>query len=159
MKYKCPLIVVEDIAISRKFYEDILGQKVIVDFGANITFEGDFALQTKNTWVEFIDKTTDDVASKSNNFELYFEEEQFNAFVERLKSYNIEKVHDIKEFPWGQRVIRFYDPDMHIIEVGESMACVVRRFIAQGLSIVETAERTQHPIEFVKSCISAEHAG
>jgi len=26
--------------------------------------------------------------------------------------------------PWGQRVIRFYDPDMHIVEVGESLESV-----------------------------------
>jgi len=41
---------------------------------------------------------------------------------------------------------------MHIIEVGEKMETVVKRFIRQGLSIEETAERTQHPIEFVKAC-------
>jgi catechol 2,3-dioxygenase-like lactoylglutathione lyase family enzyme len=153
MKYKLPLIVVDDIAASRNFYEDVLGQKVILDFGANITFEGDFALQSKSSWAGFIDKTEADIMAKSNNLELYFEEEDFDKYVERLKSHPIEYVHGVKEFPWGQRVIRFYDPDMHIIEVGESMASVVRRFLAQGLSVEETAERTQHPIEFVKLCL------
>jgi len=56
MKFKGPLIVVEDLARSRKFYEDILGQKVILDFGANVTFQGDFSLQTKDTWMKFIGK-------------------------------------------------------------------------------------------------------
>ncbi|MGE4284585.1 MAG: VOC family protein, partial [Clostridia bacterium] len=84
--------------------------------------------------------------SKPDNFELYFEEAQFDEFVKRLKSFEIQYVHDVIEYPWGQRVIRFYDPDMHMIEVGESMETVVKRFIAQGLSVEETAERTQHPI-------------
>ena len=84
---------------------------------------------------------------------MYFEEEQFEEFIDRLKGYKISYVHDVVEYPWGQRVIRFYDPDMHIIEVGESMETVVRRFIGQGLSIEETAKRTQHPIEFVKNCL------
>jgi len=153
MKFKCPLIVVSDIAASRKFYEDILGQKVILDFGANITFDGDFSLQSKSIWADFIEKAENDVISKSNSFELYFEEDQFDAFMDRLKSHEIRYVHGIKEFPWGQRVVRFYDTDMHIIEVGESMETVVKRFINQGLSVEETAERTQHPIEFVKSCL------
>lgn len=78
---------------------------------------------------------------------------QFEEFVEKLKSYEILYVHDVIEYPWGQRVIRFYDPDMHMIEVGESMETVVKRFIDQGMSIEETAKRTQYPIEFVKSCI------
>lgn len=153
MKFKLPLIIVADMAASRKFYEEILNQKVVMDFGANITFEGDFSLQTKDTWVDFIRKTEKDILKKPDNFELYFEEEQFEEFVEHLKSYQINYVHDVVEYPWGQRVIRFYDPDMHMIEVGESMEKVVKRFIGQGLSIEETAERTQHPTEFVKSCL------
>lgn len=153
MKFKLPLIVVTDMEISRNFYEQVLNQKVIMDFGANITFEGAFSLQTKDTWVDFIRKTEKDVLKKPDNFELYFEEEQFEEFVERLKSYQINYVHEVIEYPWGQRVIRFYDPDMHMIEVGESMETVVKRFIGQGLSIEETAERTQHPIEFVKRCL------
>jgi hypothetical protein len=57
----------------------------------------------------------------------------------------------VMEFPWGQRGVRFYDPDMHIVEVSKSMASVVKRFRAEGLSIEQTAERIQCPIEFVKS--------
>ncbi|KGP74765.1 glyoxalase [Desulfosporosinus sp. Tol-M] len=146
MKFKLPLIVVSDIVAARKFYEDILNQKVILDFGANITFEGDFSLQSKETWVEFTHKTENDILIKPDNFELYFEEEQFDEFVERLQSFEIQYVHDVTEYPWGQRVIRFYDPDMHMIEVGESMASVIKRFIDQGLSVEETAERTQHQL-------------
>ena len=153
MKYKMPLLVVSDIAISRKFYEDILNQKVIMDFGANITFAGDFALQSKESWVDFIHIAENEVVSKSQNFELYFEEEQFDEFLERLKGLNLQCVHDVVEYPWGQRVIRFYDPDMHIIEAGESMETVVKRFVGKGFSIDETAKRTQHPVEFVRDCL------
>jgi hypothetical protein len=32
----------------------------------------------------------------------------------------VEYVHPLREQPWRQRVVRFYDPDHHIIEVGES---------------------------------------
>ena len=124
-----------------------------MDFGANITFEGGFSLQSKESGVNFIHKTENEVLSKPDNFELYFEEEQFDEFVERLKFFIIIYLHNAVEYPWGQRVIRFYDPDMHIIEVGESMETVVKRFITQGLSVEETAERTQHPVEFVRGCL------
>ena len=67
MKYKLPLIVVDDMAVSRKFYEEVLNQKVIIDYGANITFSGDFALQTKESWVNFIRKSENDVLFKRNN--------------------------------------------------------------------------------------------
>jgi len=154
MKYKLPLLVVEDMERSRKFYEDLLGQKVILDFGANITFEGDFSLQTKESWRGFIGDSEDTIVLRSNNFELYFEEKQFDNFVQKLKGYGVELIHDVREYPWGQSVIRFYDPDMHMIEVGESMVSVIRRFHDQGLSVKEIAQQTQHPLEFVRSALN-----
>jgi len=42
---------------------------------------------------------------------------------------------------------------MHIIEVGESMEIVIKRFLKQGLSVEETANRTMHPIEYVRKCL------
>lgn len=153
MKFTCPLIVVKDMGISRKFYEEVLGQKVILDFGANITFAGDFSLQTRETWAEFISKREEDIKTEANNFELYFEEQDFDTFAASLRQTDVHYLHDVKEYPWGQRVIRIYDPDMHIIEIGESMAAVVKRFLARGLSVEETAQRTQHPIEFVRACL------
>lgn len=40
---------------------------------------------------------------------------------------------DFLEPLWGQRVVRFYDPDKHIIEVGVNMLMVVRRFLNSSL--------------------------
>ena len=56
-----------------------------------------------------------------------------------------------KKHDWQQRVVRIYDPDMHIIEIGESMAVIAKRYLAQGHSIEETAKIIQHPVEFVRS--------
>lgn len=153
MKFKCPLIVVEDMGRSRAFYEQVLGQKVILDFGANITFSGDFSLQSKESWRGFIGKDEDTIMFRSNNFELYFEEKKFDTFLERLKAYDVKLLHPAKEYPWGQNVVRFYDPDLHIIEVGESMVSVVKRFAAGGMSAEEISKRTQHPMEFVERAL------
>jgi catechol 2,3-dioxygenase-like lactoylglutathione lyase family enzyme len=155
MKYKLPLIVVEDMERSRRFYEDLLGQKVILDFGANIVFAGDFCLQTKESWRGFIGDCEDTIMFRPNNFELFFEEKNFERFIQKLKSYDgVEMIHDVREYPWGQSVVRFYDPDKHIIEVGESMVSVIRRFHSQGMTIPEIVERTQHPEEFVNNALN-----
>ncbi len=153
MKFICPLLGVNNINESRKFYEEVLSQEVILDFGENITFKEKFSLQSKDSWLGFIEKKSIAIKIHSNNFELYFEEEDFDTFLEKLNQYDIKKVHELREYPWGQRVIRFYDPDWHIIEVGESMATVIKRFYDLGLSIEEIVERTQHPIEFVRKCL------
>ncbi len=149
MIYKCPLIVVEDMARARKFYEEVLGQTVILDYGANITFQGDFSLQTKESWCRFIDAAEQEIAIQPKNFELYFEEPEFDAFVGKLKEFGVELVHGVKEFPWGQRAIRFYDPDRHVLEVGEDLITVVKRFHQKGMTNQEIHERSELPMEFI----------
>ncbi len=47
----------------------------------------------------------------------------------------------VVEHPWGSGVIRFYDLDGHLIEVGESMKLVIRRFQAAGMTPEEIARK------------------
>jgi predicted enzyme related to lactoylglutathione lyase len=149
MKFTCALLSVKNIEVSKKFYQEVMQQKIALDFGANVTFEGNFVLQSG--FAELVGFDKHDIKKNANNFELYFEESDLDSFIKHLKGFpKIKYVHPMKEYPWGQRVIRFYDPDMHIIEVGESMEFVIRRFLKQGLSVEETAAKTMHPIELVK---------
>ncbi len=37
MKLKNPLLVVSDLEASKRFYREVLGLRVILDFGANVT--------------------------------------------------------------------------------------------------------------------------
>jgi catechol 2,3-dioxygenase-like lactoylglutathione lyase family enzyme len=154
MRFICPLIVVNDMRASRNFYENVLNQKVQFDFGANVSFEGGFAIHLKSHFSNLINISENDLLEKSNNFELYFEEEDMDSFLQKLEEISsIEYVHGLKEQPWGQRVIRFYDPDKHIIEVGEPMESVVKRFLSKGLSIEETSKRTLMPEESIRQCL------
>lgn len=155
LKFKNPLLVVNDLTLSKKFYYDILHMEVISDFGANVTLTGGISLQTKESWLRFIDKQPEEIQYGGNDAELYFEEKHFDDFLEKLKSHPaIRYVHPPLEHAWGQRVVRFYDPDFHIIEVGEDMRVVCKRFLMQGFSVEETAIRTQFPVSFVKESLS-----
>ena len=151
MKFKNPLIVVTDISKSVDFYRNVLGLRVIADFGANKTLTGGVCLQTCDTWKRFID--AEEISFGGCDAELYFEEDDFDTFAERLKTCAVEYVHPVKEHAWGQRVVRFYDPDRHIIEVGENLKTVCRRFLDSGMSPEETAKRMDVPIKFVNECM------
>ena len=153
MQFKNPLLVVSDMEKSKKFYKDALGLDIILDFGANVTLTGGLCLQTKETWMEFIDAKEEDIIFGGKNAEIYFEEDDFDAFAERLKDLkNIDYVHPVIEHRWGQRVVRFYDPDRHIIEVGENMKTVCRRFLDSGMTEEEVAVRMDVPLIFVQAC-------
>ena len=152
LKYTSTLIAVADMEKSKQFYHDVLGLEVVADFGDNVTLDGGIALQTMNTWKTFI--RTDNVILPNNAGELYFEEEDMDTFCNHLKKFDICYVHPLFEHRWGQRVVRFYDPDKHIIEVGEKLDAVILRFMENGLSAEETAVRMDIPFDFVRACLN-----
>ena len=154
MKFKNPMLVVTDMEKAKIFYKDVLGLRVIMDFGANVTLTGGVALQTKESWKDFIQKNDNEIRFNGNDSELYFEEDNFDSFINKLNSFNyIEYVHHAYEHKWGQRVVRFYDLDKHIIEVGENLKVVCKRFLDSGLTMDEVAKRMGVPIKFVQGCI------
>ena len=154
MKFKNTLFVVEDIEKSKKFYKEVLGLRVIMDFGDNITLTGGISLQTRRSWKEFIGKENYEISFGGNDAELYFEEDDFDGFINKIKSFDyIKYVNTVYEHSWGQRVVRFYDLDNHIIEVGENLKYVCKRFLDSGLSVTETAKRMDVPIKYDMSCI------
>ena len=149
MKIKNTMLVVTDIDKSVEFYKKVLGLRVIMDFGANKTLTGGLALQTLDTWREFIG--TDDISFGNNSSEIYFEEDNFDKFAERLQKFDVDYVHPVKEHSWGQRVVRIYDPDKHIIEIGENIKSVCQRFLDSGMTAKQVAERMDVPVRFVNA--------
>ena len=143
--------MVENIERSREFYEKTLKQKVKYNFGVNISFEGGFAIHLKEHF-EGVAKVKATL-NGSNNFELYFETENIDEILYELKEIKVEFLHELEEQPWGQRVIRFYDPDRHIVEIGEAMEGVVLRLHKQGQSLDEIVAKTAMPKKFVETTL------
>jgi len=142
MKLKNMLIVVKDIERSKAFYRGLFGLEVLADYEGNVVLTEGLVLQDADVWEAFIHKN---IEHYSNSSELYFEENDMDWFMERLSrcTEHVEYVTPFSQHEWGQRVVRFYDPDGHLIEVGESMDFVARRFLLQGMSVEETARKTQ----------------
>ena len=115
MKLKNVLIVVKDIEKSKQFYHDLFGLGVVDNDGNVILTEG-LVLQDRKIWKSFLEK---EVILRSNSTELYFEEYDLDAFVEKLERLypRIQYVNKLMTLSWGQKVVRFYDPDGNLVKV------------------------------------------
>lgn len=147
MEYKSVLISVKNIEKSKEWYTKVLGLEITDDFGENVTLGGCISLQSESSWKDFILQKS---IAYGNSGELYFETDNIEKFAQKLENNNISLVHPIFEHRWGQKVIRFYDPDNHIIEVGENLKTVIERFIESGMNEEETAKRMDIPLESLK---------
>lgn len=120
MKLRNMLIAVNDMEKSIAFYKNLFGLNVILDQDGNVILTEGLVLQDAKIWKSFLKK---EMIPNSNSCELYFEEPKIEAFARKLDQYPepIVYVNRLKTHDWGQKVIRFYDPDGHLIEVGTPM--------------------------------------
>lgn len=119
MKLKNILLVVKDIEKSKAFYRELFGLQVLTDFGENVILTEGLVLQERKLWETSLER---EVCMGGNDAGLYFEENNFDTFLEKLENsrFEIDYLCKCKENDWGKRVIRIYDPDKHVIEVAES---------------------------------------
>lgn len=120
MKLKNILIVVKDIEKSLRFYHDLFGLDPILDNDGNMILTEGLVLQDEKIWKDFLERN---IIPESNSCELYFEEHDIESFAEKLEKLYpaIRYVNRLTTHSWGQRVIRFYDLDGNLIEVGTPM--------------------------------------
>jgi|LSQX01.1.fsa_nt_gb predicted enzyme related to lactoylglutathione lyase len=154
-KFQSAVFFVSDIEVSKRFYSDVLGQKITMDFNANVTFEGGLSIWRTDYALNIIFKDkARQVQVGANNAEIYFECNGIDAFFEQIKQ-KVKVVHPVEEHPWGQRGFRVYDSDGHIVEFGEPMSETVLRLHKQGLSLDEVAVKSMMSSEFIKAVLQA----
>ena len=124
LKFSHSIVFVKDIQVSKAFYTEILGLKVVEDHGSIILFENHLAIHQARELAATIWKTDapsdTDQPQGRHNLLLYFETNELEAAFARLKS-KVRLIHPIERQAWGQLVFRFYDPDGHVIEIGEPL--------------------------------------
>ncbi|MBE5900312.1 MAG: glyoxalase [Lachnospiraceae bacterium] len=120
MRLRNVLIVVKDIEKSRKFYHDLFGLDMILDNDGNMILTEGLVLQDEKIWKQFLGR---EILPESNACELYFEEKDIEGFVKKLEELypDIQYVNRLMTHSWGQKVVRFYDLDGNLIEVGTPM--------------------------------------
>lgn len=150
------VIICQDFDKMNDFYQNVLQQDIEVDFGNCIGFKSKISLWKLTEEYPIAQKLGYTYSNKgNNNFELSFETEDFEDFVEHLKQFDIHYLHQEEEETWGQKTLRLYDPENNLVEVGESIPCFVKRFFRSGMNVEEVAERSSVPLEYVKMICEA----
>ena len=122
-EYKHTIVFARDVPASRAFYESVLGQRVTDDFGTVVFFEGGLAIHDGRDLRRKIFKRDDAESERwgRSNLEIYFECAELDECLARVTASGAEIIHPIERQEWGQLVFRFFDPDGHVVEIGEPM--------------------------------------
>ncbi len=122
MRFVNPIPFVRNIDVSRRFYCEILGLRIEEDHDNFVRFSSGLAIHEGSSLEQTIWGASGDHLDKygRRNLVLYFEDDDIDAAFGRIGP-KVELVHPVERQAWGQRVFRFYDPDGHVIEIGEPM--------------------------------------
>lgn len=151
MLYHSTVIFVQDIEKSKDFYTKQLGFLIEHDFGKNVILNSGLTIweiQPEHTISRKL-KTKND----SNRFELCFEHEDIEKICNDLEKAGTNFLHKIHEEPWGQRTVRFYDPDNHLIEIGEPLEVFANNLSKRGLTENQISKKTGIPIGTLHSLL------
>ncbi|MEJ2662978.1 MAG: VOC family protein [Spirochaetia bacterium] len=116
------IVLVKDIRASTRFYAKVLGLKIMNSYETIVWFENNFTIHDAAALYKTIYRKDSPTALEhqgKDNVDIYFECTDLNALYTRLQEHKVEFIHGIETQHWGQKVIRLYDPDRHIIEIGE----------------------------------------
>ncbi|NDV83218.1 VOC family protein [Bacteroides sp. 51] len=158
LKHCTPVLFVKDAKIARDFYEKTLGMEVVSNFGdLNISFKEGFALwqiMEENIIPQKLGNENITNSNLASRFELCFETDNLDTIYSALKANGTKFLHEINTELWGQQTIRFYDPDGHLVEVGEAMPIFLRRiYKEENFDIEATSRRTFTPVEMLKNIL------
>lgn len=153
LKFTSAVLFVKDIEVSKAFYTELLGLGIETDFGTNVGLYGGLALWQISAG-HIIEKEGLVAKKQGHDKEIYFETTDVFKQFELLKKGTVKFFHEIIEEPWGQKTFRFYDPDNHLIEIGESLETFVNRMHKEGMNVAEISDKTGIPHEFVEELLS-----
>ncbi|KAF5060092.1 Glyoxalase-like domain protein [anaerobic digester metagenome] len=152
IRYNSVVLFSEDVPRLRDFYRDLFDLEVGLDLGGMVSFTCGISIWEMDDVRTMVYDGLEPLPVERPRQECYFETDEIEGFIERLGD-GVRLAHPLKTAPWQQRVIRFYDLDGNLIEVGEAMDAVVRRLATDGLSPQEVAARTLMPSEFVNAVL------
>jgi len=156
LTYHSVALFVNDIEISKDFYTRVMELRIEQDFGKNVILEGGITLWEVNPAHILVEKLGAQAIRKhaSTRHELYFETEDIAAVLEKMINEHVKLLHGLHEEPWGQKTMRFFDPDWHLIEIGERLETFIRRLARQDFTPKQVSDRSGVPLENVNKILA-----
>ena len=156
LKFQSSVLITTNFERLKDFYVNVLGQSVELDFGACISLKCGISIWQLSENHKITQHLGRQYHSDGNkNLELYFEADEFETTIQSIKKHKPTLLHNVTEETWGQKTMRFYDPDNNLIEVGETIPCFIKRMYSEGMNVDEIVEKTSVPKNLVEEYIEA----
>lgn len=119
VQFRNPILFVRDMEASKAFYNGLLGIGIKQDFDSFVLLEGNLGLHRADLFYEYLQKPYSGEAMGRDNLDLYFTSDHLPELQQRLIDAGFEVFFPLQLTSWGETLFRVYDPDRHIVEIGD----------------------------------------
>lgn len=154
IQYKSVVLICADIGATKAFYQKLFNLTIELEIEGLVGFaEGISLWEQKIASDVMYNGAAPSAQAVRPCQELYFETDDIIGFYNLLAKESVRFMHPIQKTPWHQQTVRFYDPDGNLIEVGESMEEIIRRFGKEGKTTDQISELTMMPKEIISAIL------
>lgn len=118
MKHIDTIILVNNIELTKVFYQSEMNLTILHDWGSMVIFENRLAFHQLDLLQPQEVIRDETIINKRGNVVIYLECKNIDNEYNRVRDKNIEIIHEVIKFPWG-KIFRIKDNDGNIIEIGE----------------------------------------
>ena len=100
VKFAHTVIFVRNIERTKEFYSNVLQIKIIKDYGIFLHYEGDLTFHQSKELIQTIFKGTKnnrDEKCSADNVDIYFETDNLEVTLKKLKEQKVEFIHEIEK--------------------------------------------------------------
>ena len=119
VQFRNPILLVRDMEASKAFYHDLLGIGIKEDFDTFVLLEGNLGLHRADVFYGYLGKPYSGEQMGKDNLDLYFTSDHLPELQQLLIDAGFEVFFPLQQTDWGETLFRVYDPDRHIVEIGD----------------------------------------
>jgi catechol 2,3-dioxygenase-like lactoylglutathione lyase family enzyme len=111
------IILTKNMERAIRFYREVLGLELQKQFETVAFFQDGLVIHDEAVYLNYIGGSDPSAAGFKAVY--YYIASDIDETARLLQEKNVEFIHRVEEQSWGERVIRFCDPDGNVIEIGD----------------------------------------
>ena len=114
---KSSILLTKNMDRAIRFYRDAMGLKLQKQFETVAFFQDGLVLHDESVYLGYIGGSDPSAAGFKAVY--YYIASDIDETARLLQEKNVELIHGLESQSWGEKFIRFYDPDGNVIEIGD----------------------------------------
>jgi len=111
------ILLTKNMERAIRFYKEVMGLELQKQFETVAFFQDGLVIHDEAVYLSYIGGP--DQSPSGFKAVYYYIDTDIDEMYRSLQEKKVEFIHGLETQSWGERVLRFYDPDGNVIEIGD----------------------------------------